>query len=150
MIIHELTVAECEGLLARSTVGRLACADDGQPYIVPISYAFDQAAGCLYGFSTLGRKIEWMRRNPKVCVAVDETADRFRWTSVVVTGRYEELGDDRDARESRQRLHQHFEQRQSWWLPATARLAAGEERETPVFYRIRIDQLSGRQTSRPA
>ena len=150
MIIHDLTVAQCEELLGRTTVGRLACALSGQPYIVPISYSFDRAANCLYGFSTLGQKIVWMRANPKVCVAVDEVADQLHWNSVLVTGRYEELRDAHEAREPWQRVHELFEQRQTWWLPATGTLATGEERETPIFYRIRVDRLSGRRTTRPA
>lgn len=150
MIIHDLTDAQCEELLSRSAVARLACADDGQPYIVPISYAFDRPANCLYGFSTLGQKVLWMRRNPRVCVAVDEIADQFHWTSVVVTGRYEELRDAQQAPEAWQRVQELFAQRQSWWMPAAANRATGEERETPVFYRIRIDHLSGRRTTRPA
>jgi uncharacterized protein len=39
--------------------GRLAWACNNRPYIVPICFACD--ADHLYCFSTLGRKIEWMR-----------------------------------------------------------------------------------------
>ena len=45
-------------------------AHDGQPYIVPMTFAYD--ADCLYSFSTFGQAICWMRANPKVCVEVDE------------------------------------------------------------------------------
>lgn len=150
MIIHDLTVAECESLLSRSTIGRLACALNNQPYIVPISYAFDQAAQCLYGFSTRGQKTLWMRQNPLVCVAVDEVADQVHWTSVVVTGRYQELRGAREAPEAWRRIGDLFAERATWWLPATARRATGEEGDTPVFYCIHIDRMSGRRTARPA
>jgi nitroimidazol reductase NimA-like FMN-containing flavoprotein (pyridoxamine 5'-phosphate oxidase superfamily) len=149
MVVHVLTFEECKAVLARSPVGRLACARDGQPYIVPIFLWFDDESNCLYGFSTVGRKVEWMRRNPKVCVEVDEIADPLHWTTVLVTGRYDEIGDEHEADELRKRAQALVEQRRSWWLPATANLSTGEERERAVLYRIHIVALSGRRTTRP-
>src|SRR5262249_37750915 len=70
MLIHELTRTECTDILGRSSIGRLACSHFDQPYIVPISYSFDAEEDCVYGFSTVGQKILWMRENPKVCLAV--------------------------------------------------------------------------------
>ena len=149
-MLGELNDQEIEGVLLGAMIGRIGCHVDARTYIVPISYSFDRAGNCLYGFSTLGQKIVWMRANPKVCVAVDEVADQFNWNSVLVIGRYEELRDAHEAREPWQRVHELFEQRQTWWLPATGNLATGDERETPIFYRIRVDRLSGRRTTRPA
>jgi len=34
-----------------------------------------------------------MRDNPKVCIEVDQIVDQFHWTTVVASGRYEELSD---------------------------------------------------------
>jgi nitroimidazol reductase NimA-like FMN-containing flavoprotein (pyridoxamine 5'-phosphate oxidase superfamily) len=150
MIVHDLTDAECHELLSRSSIGRLACVKDLQPYIVPISFALDPEANCLYAFSTLGQKIEWMRWNPRVCVAVDEITDERLWTSVLVTGRYEELGSHRGDDEARRRAEALLAQRKTWWLPATARPAHGDDRETPIVYCIHINRMSGRRTARPA
>jgi len=44
MFIHEMTVDECSGALKEMRLGRLACAQDNQPYIVPINFAFDAGA----------------------------------------------------------------------------------------------------------
>ena len=148
MVIHLLTFEECKAIVARSVVGRLACARDGQPYIVPIFIWFDDPSSCLYGFSTVGRKVEWMRRNPKVCVEVEEIDDPLHWTTVLVTGRYDEIGDEHEADALRIRAQELLEQRQTWWLPATANLSTGEEREHVVFYRIHVVAMSGRRTSR--
>src|SRR6185503_843374 len=103
MLIHELTEQQCKEVLARTNLGRLGCAREGQPYIVPISFSFDPEGHCLYSFSTVGQKIEWMRDNPKVCVEVEEIADQFHWTSVIVPGRYLEVRDARKAEDVRQR-----------------------------------------------
>src|ERR1700674_1399373 len=91
MLIQELTRQASLDLLARLHLGRLACAQENQPYIVPIYFAYND--GCLYSFSTVGQKIEWMRANPLVCVEADEVVSPQQWVSVVVFGRYEELPD---------------------------------------------------------
>ena len=148
MLIHELTDAQCREVLARTNLGRLACAREDQPYVVPISFAFDAEDSCLYSFATVGQKIEWMRDNPKVCVEVEEFSDQFHWTTVVVTGRYLELRETAKADAARQRAQQLFQERPQWWLPAAASLATGEERAEHVVYSIRINAMSGRRTAR--
>lgn len=59
MLIRTLSVLECTRLLGANRVARLACAKDGQPYVVPLHYAYSDAH--LYAFSMPGKKIEWMR-----------------------------------------------------------------------------------------
>ncbi len=89
MFIQKMTEAECLSILTRTRLGRLACAHENQPYIVPIYFAYEQPY--LYAFTTPGQKVEWMRYNPLVCLEVDEVEDSEHWTSVVIFGRYEEL-----------------------------------------------------------
>ena len=148
MVIHQLTPAECFELLGRARHGRLACSRHEQPYIVPFSFYLDQPRECLYSFSTLGQKIEWMRGNPKVCVEVDDIVDQFNWTTVLVFGRYEEVGDAGHDPDSRRRAHELFRQRAEWWLPGVGKSTAGDEHHTPIVYRIQIDKLTGRRAAR--
>ena len=103
MLIHELTPAECRDVLYRTTVARLACSRVDQPYVVPVSFAYDTDSNCLFSFSTIGKKVEWMRENPKVCVEVEDVADRFHWTTIVIAGRYDEIVDSGEHEELRQR-----------------------------------------------
>src|SRR5687768_15795699 len=91
MVINEMSRQECVALLARSTVFRLGCARDNQPYVLPVSLVHHEPSGSLYGFTTLGQKVEWMRNNPLVCVETDEITAADQWMSVVVNGGYEEL-----------------------------------------------------------
>ncbi len=70
MLIQELSSQANLDLLARARLGRLACSQGSQPYVVPVYFAY--ADRSLYGFATLGKKIEWMRANPMVCIEVDE------------------------------------------------------------------------------
>ena len=148
MIIHELTAVECEEFLGRATVGRLGCAHNGQPYIVPVSLYFDRVEKGLYGFSTVGQKIEWMRENPRVCVEVDAIADHYQWTTVLVMGRYAELDTSEAHRRERQRALDLFQEQSRWWLPAGAKLLSGAEHASPVVYRIHISTITGRRAVR--
>ena len=147
MRVSELTAAECEQVLARSDLGRLACSRHDQPYIVPIHFSFDPARKCLYAFSTVGQKIDWMRQNPKVCVEIEEVADKNHWTTVVAFGRYDEVGDSPEDAAARKAAEQLFSSRPEWWLPAAAKVGSSDH-YAMVLYRIQIDRLTGRRASR--
>ncbi len=144
MRILELTKKECFEALTRLTIGRLACARDNQPYIVPIHFAYHQKH--LYSFATHGQKIDWMRTNPLVCVEVDEIVNRSDWMSVIVQGHYEELLDIPEWKLERELTHGLLQRDERWWEPAydgTAHLDAADEL-APIYYRIHIDQVTGR------
>lgn len=142
MAIHEMSANECRVLLGRASLARLGCSLENQPYVVPISIAFEEEF--VYSFSTLGQKIEWMRMNPKVCVQVDEIDGRARWLSVIVNGSYEEL---REPQFEIERAHAKklLEKRHNWWLNALAerQLKVGDDLIAPLFFRIRIESLTG-------
>lgn len=147
MLIHELNRDQCREVLARSDLGRLACARFDQPYVVPIHFSFDAERNCVYGFSTVGQKIQWMRENPKVCLEIEEFVDKDSWTTVVALGRYEEIHQNPAEGEARQRAEQLFMARDEWWLPAAAKVP-GREHHDVVVYRIQIDRLTGRRAAR--
>ena len=147
MIIHELTPPECADVLSRANLARLACCRMNQPYVVPISFAYDPRQACLFSFSAVGRKVEWMRENPSVCLEIEDVDDRFHWTTVVVFGRYEEISDKPENSEVRQRALHLFNERSRWWLPGAVK-PAGADHPGVVIYRIQIDRLTGRRTAR--
>src|SRR3954470_2427411 len=147
MLIHQLTPAECRLVLSEASVARLACSHADQPYIVPISFAFDPASAALFGFSMVGKKIEWMRMNPKVCLEVEDITDRFHWQSVIVLGRYEEITDAPEHADERQRMLNVLSARSEWWLPGAARIQA-HDHHAVVIYRIHIDSITGRRADR--
>ena len=145
MFIHEMTIDECRQVLASRSVGRLACARENQPYVVPINFAFD--GNCIYGFTTLGQKIEWLRSNPLVCFELDEVTSRQQWTSIVVFGRYEEMPDTPQYETARRRAHALLEKQGIWWEPAC--ICEGHRdyphSSTVIVYRIHIDKMTGHQ-----
>jgi nitroimidazol reductase NimA-like FMN-containing flavoprotein (pyridoxamine 5'-phosphate oxidase superfamily) len=148
VLIHHLTSEECEALLRRSSIGRLGCARNNQPYVVPISFKYDTALDqekYLYSFANSGQKIEWMRRNPLVCVEVEDVTDHVHWTTVIAVGRFEEL--TADQRTAAERAYDLLQTRRDWWLPAAAK-SAESHRYVPIVYRIRIDSMTGRRAAR--
>lgn len=185
MMIREMSREECFRALARVRLTRLACAHDNQPYVVPVYLACHEASACLYGFTTPGQKVEWMRTNPLVCVELEEVVAYDQWISVVAMGCYEELPQTPENEEashwaqeppkqgaeampdwaSNVRQSQCEEERGQawqflkalpvWWQPGSAAWAARAHRGTAepfisVYYRIRINQVTGHEATRDA
>ncbi|MER8963320.1 pyridoxamine 5'-phosphate oxidase family protein [Mesorhizobium sp. M0959] len=147
MLIRTLSALECTKLLTANRVGRLACAKDGQPYVVPLHYAHPD--NHLYAFSMLGKKIDWMRANPLVSVQVDERGQGRGWRSVVVDGRYEELPDHIGCKVQRDYAWSVLSRHANWWEPGALKpVTPAVSDSTPhVFFRILIEQVSGREAS---
>ncbi len=83
-------------ILRSNTVCHLAMVDDGLPYVVPMTYAYD--GNCLYFHSAKeGRKVDVLRRTARVCFSIYDGfqpagADKVcrkatRYRSVIGTGR---------------------------------------------------------------
>ena len=89
MQIRDLSYQDSIEILKRARLGRLACARNGQPYVTPAYLAFE--SNYLYGFSSVGRKVAWMRENPLVCVEFDELVSPQNWATVIIEGKYQEL-----------------------------------------------------------
>ena len=142
MLVNEMNENECRDLLVRSSIGRLGCSLDGQPYVVPIYFAYE--SDFFYILSTIGQKIGWMRANPKVCIEIDEIASESEWVSVIVNGHYQEMPEPQFTDE-RARARKLLEKRYLWWQNALGerQLKSGEELITPTFFRIRVVSLTG-------
>lgn len=147
MLITEMSTNECQEFLLRIGVGRLACTNNNQPYIVPMYFAYE--SDNLYAFSTVGRKIEWMRVNPRVCVEVDEITNQSSWTSVILAGRYQELPETPEWSSERNRAYKLLEKRTLWWATAHAarQLQVGHEPFLSIFYCIHIDTMTGHRAA---
>lgn len=89
MRIVEISHDECKVFLERVSVGRLVYSLEDQPYVVPTCFVYEPDH--LYGFSTLGQKVKWMRQNPKVCLRVQQIGNKSNWTSLVSNGIFVEL-----------------------------------------------------------
>lgn len=147
MFIHEMSNAECCEVLRREKVGRLACAHNNQPYVIPIYFAFD--GNYIYGFTTVGQKVEWMRSNELVCFEMDHIENEHEWVSIVVFGRYEELPDTLQCQGARAQAYKYLGKRAMWWEPAYMSEKHRDQPHalTPVFYRIHIQEMTGHRAT---
>ena len=130
---------EIESVLRGNRVGRIGCASNDRPYVVPTSYAYD--GEYIYGYSTLGRKIAVMREQPSVCFEVDEIAGSSSWRCVIAEGTYEELIDDT----CRQTAVDHLARAVGAMVPRTI-----DASRNMVVFRIRLLSRSGRFERRDA
>ena len=87
--VEELLEKEILGLLESVNYGHMACCLDDSPYVVPVHFAFDGEN--VFIFTTEGRKVEIISRNPKVCLQLENVIDDLNWCSVIVEGTAEAL-----------------------------------------------------------
>jgi|SRR5215470_3391604 len=143
MLITKLRSRECREFLTGTGFGRLACSCNDRPYIVPIYFCLD--ANRLYGFSTLGQKILWMRQNPLVCVESDDIRAHDDWKSVVILGRYIEFPAGPDGAEAREHARSLLKQRPLWWQSGytATQVRRGPKDVEPIYYCILIEKMTG-------
>ena len=83
-VIRSLDRGECEAILARNHVGRVAYGLAGRVDIAPLHYVF--LDGWLYGRTSHGAKLDIIKHNHWVAFEVDEVAGLLDWRSVIVHG----------------------------------------------------------------
>jgi nitroimidazol reductase NimA-like FMN-containing flavoprotein (pyridoxamine 5'-phosphate oxidase superfamily) len=141
---RELAPAECDALLRRQRVARLAYAFRDRVSIEPIHYVYED--GWLVGRTAPGSKLEVLAHNPWVALEVDEVRDTFDWESVVVRGTFYQL--HREGTET---------ERASWAraLPLLRRIvpeALGPGDPVgfrDVLFHVHADEVTGRAASPP-
>lgn len=143
MVIKTMDAEACRKMLAETGFGRLACARDNQPYVVPVYFACE--GDNIYGLSVDGKKIKWMRANPKVCLEVDAVKGQFDWKSVIVTGRYHELKEGPEFSAERAAAERLLQQRYMAFQAPYQILQRREPQASgpAIFYCIRIEEISG-------
>jgi uncharacterized protein len=142
----ELNEIQINNVLTSQVLGRLACTDGKQPYIVPLTFCFD--GKCIYGQTRPGKKLTILRKNPNVCFEVDQMTDMANWQSVLVSGKFEELN-EADAQNARQLLFDRiFPMSTSCTIHPHEHIVTSrvpdKNRIKPVMYRIIISAKSGR------
>jgi hypothetical protein len=143
--IRTLDRAECEAVLARNAVGRLAFSFHDRVDIEPIHYVY--ADGWLYGRTSPGSKLVTLRHNRWVALEVDEIDGLFDVRSVVVHGAFYTLSPD-NATDDAQAWERAIELLrrlipESW---------TGDDPVSfrTVVFRIHVDHVTGREASTSA
>ena len=137
-----LSPAECNELLARHNVGRMAFSFHDRVDIQPIHYVF--ADGALYCRTSPGGKLTTLAHNRWVAFEVDEIEDVFNWQSVVVHGTFEEL--ENSGVPERISLYKRAVDLMKTVVPHTFEEGDPVEFRT-VLFRIVVREVSGRASS---
>lgn len=145
-MLGELNDVQIKNVLASQAIGRLACINGKQPYVVPVTYAYD--GKYIYGQTMDGLKLKLLRKNPNICFEVDIITDMTNWQTVLVFGKFEELKSE-EAKKAREQLFDRvfplltsstihpFEHDEKSKIDDSRRIK-------PVMYRIRISKITGR------
>jgi uncharacterized protein len=109
--------AGMEAILAEAPVCRVAMADGGEPYVVPVCFCYRDNAIWFHSAHE-GKKIAMIKKNPRCCVEVDicdgpipdqkPCSWEFRYKSVICTGTAEIVEDFGEKRRALNSLMQRY------------------------------------------
>ncbi len=147
-MIHDLELKESIKLLGSNFIGRLSFVFGEGPFILPITYFYDEKEHCILSYANNGHKIAAMRENSAVAMQVDTIVSIDQWHSVLVHGKFEEL----EGSTAKQYLHRFSEGVQdviSKIEGASPRFIQDfssrlQKRGMPIVYRINITDITGK------
>jgi hypothetical protein len=138
--------ADIEAVLAGSTVCRIALADGGEPYIIPLSFGYEDGAVYIHS-APEGKKIAMLEKNPRCCFEVDICdqvirGDRpcswgMRYRSVIGYGRADILNDAEEKRHGLTCIMQHY--------GGGTRAFSDTDIESVTVIRITIESMTGKK-----
>ena len=139
--------SKLEAMIRSAKVCRVGFSDNGQPYIVPMSFGYQDNI-LYFHCAKEGRKIECIRQNPQVCFEFDEDATPLphekacRWSmkykSIIGYGRVEFIRGTEDKRCALEIIMRQYSQEQ-FEFPAP-------EIEKITIFKIVIEQMSGKKS----
>jgi uncharacterized protein len=145
---HEISDrSEMESVLKEAEVCRLGCADDGRPYLVPLSFGYRE--GTIYIHSAPeGEKIDILKKNPDCCIEVDicsavvraEKPCRWgmRYRSVICRGRAYFITDPDEKKAGLTCIMEHY--------GAGPYIFPEKELQNVCVIRIDIEEMTGKQS----
>jgi len=139
---RELTRDECEALLDRNLVGRIAFTFRDRVDIEPVHYVY--AKGWLHGRTSQGTKLATLRHHPWIAFEVDEIDGLYDWRSVVVHGVVHlpdpdgSPGDQDTYRTSLELLRE---------LEPHALESGDPTPKREILFRVHVDEMTGRSAT---
>jgi len=132
-----LSEQEARELVSLGEVGHLGCIVDGDPYVIPINYVFENDS--VYSHSLPGLKIDAMRAHPRVVLQVEQIVDNFNWRSALVYGHFEEIRVPSDRRTVLRKLTARF----PLLTPVETQIAQDASAPDIIVFRIVVDRITG-------
>jgi nitroimidazol reductase NimA-like FMN-containing flavoprotein (pyridoxamine 5'-phosphate oxidase superfamily) len=148
---REVTVGEeLSGLLKRGKYASIAMCRRNEPYIVTLSYGYDEQARCLY-FHTAnkGLKLDFLKENSNACATVVEDGGYLKdqcshlYFSLVISGQMTVVSDLEEKKHAMEVLLNHLEDNPG---PIRQRNLPHDAAYSGVaMLRLTIGQLSGKR-----
>lgn len=139
---------EIEAVLTRAKVCRLAMVDGTQPYMVPLCFGYWEKSLYLHSAAE-GRKLDLLRKNPRVCFEVDEvsairTAEAacnwsMAYASVVGRGTAVFLADPEEKRRAMEIICRHYGAQTTGFTAASLKRVA--------VLRVDIHAITGKRSA---
>ena len=137
---------EMELILQAAPVCRLAMARNGEPYVVPVCFGYDNESIYIHS-APEGEKIDILRENPRVCIEVDLTSGpipdenpcswEMRFKSVICRGAVHFVEDADEKQKALECILHHYGAGPHVFpKPALAKVSV---------IRVDIDQMTGKK-----
>ena len=136
-MIGRLTPEQSYALLRGCRVAHLGLVSGGDPYVVPINYAFD--GEYVYFHSLPGKKVDAVRAHPRVCVQVEEVEGDCNWRSVLAFGQCEEVRGSADRAHALGLLLSLFPH----LTPVESLMAGDAGAPAPLAFRVHVERVTG-------
>lgn len=89
-MIKTLNDKEKTLLLSSNYIGNLGYLDKGRPYVIPVTYFYNEEQNNIICYSGLGHKISALRKNNAASLSVSDIDSVNDWKSILVHGTYKE------------------------------------------------------------
>jgi len=90
-MIKSIDKDQCTDILKNNYLGYLSYVSNNSPYTIPITYYFNEKENYIIFYSGLGHKINSMRKNISISLAVADIFVAKKWQSVLAHGKYDEI-----------------------------------------------------------
>lgn len=140
-----------EALIRQASVCHLGLSDDGQPYVIPMNYGYQDGQFFLHS-AARGRKLDILRRNNRVCLEITVTSKLVpreepcgwttHYTSVIGFGRAYILETPEEKAEA---LHIFMQS----YTGKTVHSFTPDSLQRLGMIRVEIDDLRGKQSPAP-
>jgi nitroimidazol reductase NimA-like FMN-containing flavoprotein (pyridoxamine 5'-phosphate oxidase superfamily) len=140
-------ISAIEAIIKKALVCRLGLSDEENPYIVPLSFGYQDKT--LYFHSAAkGKKIDIMRKNPRVCFEIDinseiiKAEDECKWgmryQSVIGYGKAVLLQSADEKRRALKIIMSQYSDRQYHFID--------KEIQKTAVIKVEIEDMTGRQS----
>ncbi|NHF59615.1 flavin mononucleotide-binding protein [Flavobacteriaceae bacterium TP-CH-4] len=148
-MIKDMELKECKSVLSKNYIGRIGYISQGSPDILPMTFYYHPDQNSIISYSSEGGKIMAMRNNSSVSFQVDDIVSGNEWRSVLVRGEFEEIS----GTDAKYLLHEFSEAvkaviktRENASPKFISEFSSKlESQGTPIVFRIRISEITGKQ-----